>query len=271
MSDYLELSCADNGVATITLAHGKVNALCVELLEALGAVAAELSQPSDPCRAVVITGGPKLFAAGADISQFTADSNPESFAIAGADQVGRVAGAFLDTLNAVAAIPAPTIASVSGFALGGGCELALACDLRVASTTAKVGQPEILLGIIPGGGGTQRLARLVGVGVAKDLIFTGRMIDAAEAHRIGLVNEVCEPEALDERVAELAASLAAGPRSALAAAKEAIDGGLSLSLEDGLRHESGLFRDSFTTADATIGVRSFLASGPGNAVFDGSD
>ena len=269
MSDYLELSCADNGVATITLAHGKVNALCVELLEALGAVAAELSQPSDPCRAVVITGGPKLFAAGADISQFTADSNPESFAIAGADQVGRVAGAFLDTLNAVAAIPAPTIASVSGFALGGGCELALACDLRVAS--AKFGQPEILLGIIPGGGGTQRLARLVGVGVAKDLIFTGRMIDAAEAHRIGLVNEVCEPEALDERVAELAASLAAGPRSALAAAKEAIDGGLSLSLEDGLRHESGLFRDSFTTADATIGVRSFLASGPGNAVFDGSD
>jgi len=267
MGDYVDLDRAENGVATLTLHHGKVNALSVELLAELRELAAELSSDTGRARAVVITGGPKLFAAGADITQFAADPSPETFAIAEPAAVRRVGAAFLHTLNAVAAIPCPTIAQVSGFALGGGCELALACDLRIASSTARFGQPEILLGIIPGGGGTQRLARLVGPAVAKDLVFTGRMIDATEALRIGLVNEVTEPEQLDARTAELAATLAAGAPSALAAAKRAIDGGLETSLEQGLLVEHEEFVTGFATPDAAIGVRSFLANGPGHADF----
>lgn len=266
MGEYLDVELA-GGVATITLHHGKVNALCVELLGELEAAATELSSPDAAVGAVVVTGGPKLFAAGADIGQFAADASPESFAIAPPERVREVGGAFLAALNAVAAIPVPTIASISGFALGGGCELALACDLRIASSKARFGQPEILLGIIPGGGGTQRLARLVGPSIAKDLVFTGRQVDAAEALRIGLVNEVVEPEALDARVAELAASLAAGPRSALRLAKAAVDAGLETTLEEGLVIEQDRFVEVFATDDATVGVASFLEHGPGKAQF----
>ena len=267
MGEYLDVDRRGDGVAVITLHHGKVNALSLELLDELVEAAAGLSAPSGLARAVVVTGGPKLFAAGADISQFASNADPDDFALAEPDRVRVVGGAFLRALNAVAAIPSPTIASVSGFALGGGCELALACDLRVASSRAKFGQPEILLGIIPGGGGTQRLARLVGPSIAKDLVFTGRMIDATEALRIGLVNRVVEPEELDEATFELAEALAGGPRQALAMAKDAIDAGLDLSLDDGLRLEQDRFVDVFATADATIGVRSFLAHGPGKAQF----
>lgn len=266
------LQHAADGVATITLQHGKVNALSVEVLDELAAVADRLARPADAdprARAVVVTGGPKLFAAGADITQFAADAEPDSFALADADRVRRIGGAFLRALNAVAALPMPTVASISGFALGGGLELALACDFRIASNRARLGLPEILLGIIPGGGGTQRLARLIGPGVAKDLVFTGRQVPADEALRIGLVHEVVDPDDLDDRVAAFASQLAAGPPRALAAAKQAIDRGIEGSLDAGLALEQDLFVGAFGTPDATVGVRSFLTSGPGHADFRG--
>ncbi len=266
MTDELVLlERRDDGIATITLAHGKVNALSTEVLGQLGAHAAALT--ADPPGVVVVTGGPKLFAAGADIAQFAANPDPEAFEVAAPDRVCEVGGAFLDALNAVAAIPSVTIASISGFALGGGCELALACDLRIASTRAKLGQPEILLGIIPGGGGTQRLARLVGPARAKDLIFSGRQLSGAEALDIGLVDRVVDPDELEGATYRWAAEFAAGPRRALALAKSAIDGGLEGSLGDGLRLEQDRFVSSFATPDATAGISSFLRSGPGKADF----
>jgi enoyl-CoA hydratase/carnithine racemase len=268
MGEYLDSERDERGVQTITLHHGKVNALCVELLNELRD-AAESCGHGSGVRCVVITGGERLFAAGADITQFAQDPTPEHFEIADPERVRQVGLAFLEALNAVAAIPVPTIASVSGFALGGGCELALACDLRIASTKATFGQPEILLGIIPGGGGTQRLARLVGPSVAKDLIFSGRQVKAPEALRIGLANEVVEPESLNDRVGELAGSFAAGPTLALAAAKLSIDEGLSGTLHDGLLVEQREFVGVFATEDASTGVRSFLEHGPGAAKFSG--
>ena len=259
------------GLHLVTLANGKVNALCVQLLEELQATAAELVAKAP--RAVVVTGGPKVFAAGADITEFAERGGEEPFALSGRDEVARIGGAFLGALNAVAALPCPTVAAVNGVALGGGCELALACDFRVASDTAKFGQPEILLGIIPGGGGTQRLARLVGPARAKDLVFSGRMVGAAEALAIGLVDGVVPGEngergdALPEAMA-LAEKLASGPREAMALAKAAIDGGLEGTLSDGLVLEQRLFVESFSTGDAIVGVSSFLADGPGHAQFD---
>lgn len=254
-----------DGVHVLTLSNGKLNPLSVEVLNALAdAVDAAEAVGS---RAIVITGNDRAFAAGADITQFT--SSVEPFEIAPADRVREIGGAFLRALNAVAHAPCPTIAAVSGVALGGGCELALACDFRVATTGSKFGQPEILLGIIPGGGGTQRLTRLVGTSRAKDLIFTGRMIGAPEAQQIGLVDRIADDGASALDVALLwAGELAVGPRDALRLAKQAIDGGLEQTLDAGLRLEQDLFVDSFATSDARIGVESFLTQGPGRARFD---
>lgn len=263
----LRLEHHDNGVAVITLDNGKVNPLSVELLGQIHAAAKQVQ--ADGARVVVLTGNSRAFAAGADISQFTERGGEAPFALADGPRVTEIGGAFLDALNAIAALDCPTIAAISGVALGGGCELAMACDFRVAAAGAKFGQPEILLGIIPGGGGTQRLARLVGPARAKDLVFTGRMIGAAEASTIGLVDRVAteDQDALELALA-WAAELAAGPRSALALAKKAVDGGLETTLEEGLQLEQRLFVESFTTTDATIGVESFMASGPGKAKFD---
>ncbi|HSL59244.1 MAG TPA: enoyl-CoA hydratase-related protein, partial [Acidimicrobiales bacterium] len=246
----------DDGGATVTLDHPKVNALSTALLEQLRAVAAELTE--DPPGAVVGTGGARLFAAGADISEF-----------GGPDEARRVGATFDAALRAVAAIPRATIAAVSGYALGGGCELALACDFRVASERAVFGQPEILLGIIPGGGGTQRLARLVGPARAKDLILTGRQVRADEALAMGLVDEVVAPDELHARAHARAAALAAGAVVAQGLAKRAIDDGLDTSLDAGLRIEQERFVEVFGTADAAIGVASFLEHGPGKASFTG--
>jgi enoyl-CoA hydratase len=255
----------DDGIAVVTLSHGKVNALCVELLDQLHRIALELTEHTP--RAVVVTGSAKVFAAGADISEFAERGGQEPFAISPPERVAEIGGAFLRALNAVAAIPCPTIAAVAGVALGGGCELALACDLRVAGESSRFGQPEILLGIIPGGGGTQRLPRLVGTSRAKDLIFSGRMVGADEALSIGLVDRVVAPESvLDESLA-WASTFATGPRHALALAKAAIDEGLEQTLDEGLRTEQDRFVQSFTTPDAAVGVRSFLAEGPGKADF----
>lgn len=258
MSDdvLVNLERGDDGVATVTLANGKVNALSVATLGSLRDVAIELT--ADPARVVVVTGGPRLFAAGADISEFRPGDTART---------REIGAAFLAALDAVAAIPSPTIAAISGFALGGGCELALACDLRWASTRAKLGQPEILLGIIPGGGGTQRLARLVGPARAKDLVLSGRQVDAEEAFRIGLVDVVIPADTFAEEVASRAATLAGGPAEAMRLAKAAIDRGLSVDLDEGLRIEQDLFAEVFDTRDAEVGVASFNEHGPGHATF----
>ena len=245
-----------DGVAVITLDNPKVNALSRALLGELEAAATDLTV--DPPGAVVITGGDRLFAAGADISEF-----------GGPDEARLVGGSFVRALDAVAAIPRCVIAAVSGFALGGGCELALACDLRIAGERAKFGQPEVLLGIIPGGGGTQRLARLVGASRAKELILTARQVGADEALRIGLVNEVVPNESLHERALALAAELAAGAVVAQGLAKRAIDEGLDGQLSAGIELEQQLFAEVFATQDAGIGVASFLEHGPGKASFVG--
>jgi enoyl-CoA hydratase len=245
-----------DGVAVVTLANGKVNALSTALLRELHHVAERIT--ADPPGAVVITGGDRVFAAGADISEF-----------GGPDEARPIGSAFRDALDAVAAIPRATIAAVAGVALGGGCELALACDFRLASDRARFGQPEILLGIIPGGGGTQRLARLVGPARAKDLIFTGRQVGAEEALRIGLADEIVPAAELMDRALARAAELARGAVVAQGLAKRAIDRGLDITLNGGLDLEQQLFAEVFSTDDARIGVQSFLEDGPGKATFTG--
>jgi enoyl-CoA hydratase len=256
MAELLTLERRPDGVALLTLANGKVNALSTELLAEILTAANALT--NDPPGAVVITGGDRLFAAGADISQF-----------GGPDEAATIGAAFHDALDAVAAIPRFVIAAVSGYALGGGCELALACDYRIVSEKAVFGQPEILLGIIPGGGGTQRLPRLVGASRAKEMCLTGRQVRADEALRIGLADEVVAPEELTERATALAAQVAAGALTAQAICKRAIDDGLDGSLSDGLGLERAAFVEVFHTDDARIGVASFLEHGPGKATFTG--
>ena len=252
----VHLERRDDGVAVVTLDSPKVNALSGELLRQLEAVAGDLT--STPPGAVVVTGGDRIFAAGADIAEF-----------GGPDEARAVGAGFRRALDAVAGIPRCVIAAISGFALGGGCELALACDLRIASERAKLGQPEILLGIIPGGGGTQRLARLVGPAKAKELVLTGRQVDADEALRVGLVDEVVAPDELHGRALALAAELARGAVVAQGLAKRAIDHGLEGTLDAGLALEQDLFAEVFATEDARIGVASFLEHGPGKATFVG--
>jgi enoyl-CoA hydratase len=251
MAELLELERRADGVAVITLRNGKVNALSGALVRELHEAAKELT--ADPPGAVVITGGEKIFAAGADISEF-----------GGPDDAQRITAAIHAALDAIAAIPRFVIASVSGYALGGGCELALACDYRIAGPRAVFGQPEILLGIIPGGGGTQRLARQVGPSRAKELCITGRQVKAEEAVTIGLADELVDGDPL-ERTLELAAEVARGALTAQSLAKRVIDGGLSTSLAGGLGLEQEAFVEVFHTEDSQIGVQSFLEHGPGRA------
>jgi enoyl-CoA hydratase len=252
----LTVERGDDGVALLTLRNGKVNALSSELLRQLADAAEALA--ADPPGAVVITGSERIFAAGAEISEF------------GGTEKGReVGGHFLRAMNAVAAIPRMTIAAVAGPALGGGCELALACDLRIAAEGAKFGQPEVLLGIIPGGGGTQRLARLVGPARAKAMIMGGRQVRSAEALAMGLVDEVVPNDELLERARTVAAGYARGAVLAQAMIKRAIDEGLELPIDEGLALEQDLFEEVFGTDDADTGLRSFLENGPGKATFSG--
>jgi enoyl-CoA hydratase/carnithine racemase len=257
MADTLvHLERRDDGVALIRLDNTKVNALSSALLAQLEEAAQTLS--SEPPGAVVVTGGDRVFAAGADISEF-----------GGSERARQIGGSFRRALDALAEIPRVTIAAVAGYALGGGCELALACDLRVGSERAILGQPEILLGIIPGGGGTQRLARLIGPSRAKDMILTGRHVDAEEAHRIGLIDRVVPHTELHDRALELAGQLARGPVVAHGLAKRAIDQGLDGGLAAGLDLEQQLFAEVAGTEDAQIGITSFREHGPGKATFVG--
>jgi enoyl-CoA hydratase len=255
-SPLVTVERGDDGVAVVRLDNPKVNALSTDLLGQLEAVCAGLAD--DLPGAVVVTGGDRVFAAGADIGEF-----------GGPDEARTVGASFARALNALAALPRATIAAVSGYALGGGCELALACDLRMASERARFGQPEVLLGIIPGGGGTQRLARLVGPSRAKDLILSGRQVPADEALRIGLVDRVVAPDALHDEARAWAAELARGAVVAQGLAKQAIDRGLDGDLATGLDLEQQLFEAVFATEDARVGVATFRASGPGTATFTG--
>jgi enoyl-CoA hydratase/carnithine racemase len=172
-------------------------------------------------------------------------------------------------LTAVASIPKPTVAAITGYALGGGCELALCADYRIAADDAKLGQPEVLLGVIPGAGGTQRLSRLVGPSKAKDLIFTGRFVDAAESLQIGLVDKVVPAAEVYTTAHAWAGQFSRGAALALRAAKEAIDAGLGVDLHTGLEIERQQFAALFATEDRTIGMKSFVENGPGKAEFKG--
>jgi enoyl-CoA hydratase len=253
---FVTLDRRDDGVAVVRLDRPKMNALSPELLEQLEGVAGELT--ADPPGAVVVWGGERLFAAGADISRF-----------GGPDEARAVGGLFVRALGALAAVPRATIAAVTGYALGGGCEVALACDFRVVADNAKLGQPEVLLGIIPGGGGTQRLPRLIGPSRAKELLYSGRQVGAEEALRIGLADRVVPAaEVLDAALA-WAAELARGALLAQARIKQAVDRGLDGPLADGVALEQELFVESFRTEDARVGIKSFLENGPGKATFTG--
>ncbi|MBC3844027.1 enoyl-CoA hydratase/isomerase family protein [Streptacidiphilus sp. 4-A2] len=256
MDRFVELEVED-AVGTIRLTRPPMNALDIAMQDQLRAAAEEASARSD-IRAVVVYGGEKVFAAGADIKEMQRMSYT--------DMVER-GGALQACFTAVARIPKPVVAAVTGYALGGGCELALCADIRIAGENAKLGQPEILLGLIPGAGGTQRLSRLVGPSRAKELIFTGRQVRADEALRIGLVDRVVPAEEVYPAAREWALKLASGPAYALRAAKEAVDRGLETDLETGLILEQQLFAGLFATEDREIGMRSFIEDGPGKANF----
>jgi enoyl-CoA hydratase len=225
-----------------------LNALDLETLTALRDRLAELAKDVDT-RVVVLTGeGDRAFIAGADIKYMSGLGVEEAKAWG---ELGHEAGRLLETMRQ------PTIAAINGFALGGGCELALACDLRYASSNAKLGQPEINLGIIPGWGGTQRLARATTLGFAKELILTGRTVGAEEAERRGLVNAVFEPTDLLPEVMKVAISLAAKSPLALEAAKEAANRALSGDHADNLARESDRFGELFSSEDAKEGLMAF--------------
>ncbi|WP_382465241.1 enoyl-CoA hydratase/isomerase family protein [Streptomyces noursei] len=254
MTVHLEVA---DGVGTIRLDRPPMNALDVATQDRLRALAEEASRRDD-VRAVVLWGGEKVFAAGADIKEMQAMDH--------AAMVVR-SKELQDSFTAVARIPKPAVAAVTGYALGGGCELALCADFRIAAENAKLGQPEILLGLIPGAGGTQRLARLVGPSKAKDLIFTGRHVKAAEALAIGLVDRVVPADEVYAQAHAWAARLAAGPALALRAAKESVDAGLEVDIDTGLTIERTWFAGLFATEDREIGMRSFVEEGPGKAQF----
>ena len=258
MGEFVTLE-VDAGVAVIRLNRPPMNALSTAVQKEIRDLSREVTDRPD-VRAVVLYGGPKVFAAGADVKEM-ADWDYTDAVDNSVD--------LTDCFSAVARIPKPTIAAITGYALGGGCELALCCDLRVCGDNARLGQPEILLGIIPGAGGTQRLTRLVGPARAKDLIFTGRFVDAAEALAIGLVNQVVAPDDVLDAAMALAHRLAAGPPYALRAAKEAIDRGLEVDLATGLEIERVQFAALFATQDRRDGMNSFVENGPGKAQFSG--
>ena len=258
MGEFVRLE-VDSGVGTIRLERPPMNALNRQVQEEIRAAAQEASRRED-VRAVIVYGGEKVFAAGADIKEMADMSY--------ADMSAR-ARELSSSFTAVAEIPKPTVAAITGYALGGGLELALCCDRRIAGDNAKVGQPEILLGIIPGAGGTQRLARLIGPSKAKDIVYTGRFVDAGEALQIGLVDEVVAPDGVYEAALKWASKFQNAAAQALAAAKTAIDGGLDGDLNSGLRLESQVFAALFATEDQKTGMRSFIENGPGKATFSG--
>jgi enoyl-CoA hydratase/carnithine racemase len=257
-NEFVRLEVAD-GIGTIRLDRPKMNAISFQVQDELYAVATEAGRRDD-VRAVVVYGGERIFAAGNDVKEMAELSY--------ADLVAR-GEAVQAAVTAVAEIPKPVVAAITGYALGGGCELALAADVRIAAEDATLGQPEILLGIIPGAGGTQRLARLIGPSRAKDLIFTGRFVKADEALALGLVDRVVPAAEVYDAAVAWAKQFAGGAALALRAAKEAIDRGLETDLATGLAIERQQFAGLFATDDRALGMQSFIDNGPGKARFTG--
>ncbi len=254
MTVHLEVS---EGIGTVRLDRPPMNALNVAVQDRIKELAEEAGRRDD-VRAVILYGGEKVFAAGADIKEMR-DMDHAAMVVR--------SRALQESFTAVARIPKPVVAAVTGYALGGGCELALCADFRIAADNAKLGQPEILLGLIPGAGGTQRLSRLIGPSRAKDLIFTGRMVKADEALTLGLVDRVIPAAEVYTAAHAWAARLAQGPAIALRAAKESIDAGLETDIETGLTVERNWFAGLFATEDRERGMRSFVEEGPGKAKF----
>lgn len=258
MGEFVRLE-VDGAVGTIRLDRPKMNALNAQMQDEIRQCAIEVTDRDD-VRAVVMYGGERVFAAGADIKEMKDMSH--------VDMLSR-AVRLQDCFATVARIPKPVIAAITGFALGGGCELSMCADFRVVADNAKMGQPEILLGIIPGAGGTQRLTRLIGPAKAKDLCFTGRFVDAEEALRLGLADVVVPAAEVYRTAVAMAARYADGPAVAIRAAKKAVDEGSEMDLDAALRLESTLFAGLFATDDRTIGMTSFVENGPGKASFTG--
>ena len=257
MAEFISTVTRDDGVALLRIDRPPMNALSLALLGELADAAVSLA--TDPAvKAVVVAGGERAFAAGFEIAEFDDQ-----------ERARRVGERFRAAFDAFGDIPRPVIAAVNGFALGGGLELAMACDLRIAADTARLGQPEIMLGLIPGAGATQRLPRLVGPARAKEMIWSGRQVKADEAERIGLVDRVVPAAELLEAATNWAAGFAGGAVVAMGLAKRVIDRGLDGPLDDGLDLEADAFVEVFATEDAAIGVRSFLQDGPGKADFVG--
>jgi len=256
--EFVSLDVAD-GVGTIRLDRPKMNAISFQVQAELRDAAAEATERDD-VRAVVLYGGEKVFAAGNDVKEMAGLSY--------ADMV-KLGTSVQSAVTAVARIPKPVVAAITGYALGGGCELALAADVRFAAEDAQLGQPEVLLGIIPGAGGTQRLSRLVGPSRAKDLIYTGRFVKAEEALAIGLVDRVVPKEQVYDAAVAWAAQFSGAAALALRAAKESVDRGLEVDLDTGLEIERAAFAALFATADRTTGMQSFVEHGPGKASFEG--
>ncbi len=259
MGEFVRIEQGEaEGVATLRLDRPKVNALNGQVVAEIHEAAGELAGMSN-IRAVVIWGGPKVFAAGADINEFSG-LDPD-----GARMLSQNIN---DALRALEQLPQITICAVNGYALGGGCELAMATEFRLVGESAVLGQPEILLGLIPGGGGTQRLSRLVGITRAKELIYSGRNVKADEAVAIGLASAVHPDDKVYDEAVALAARYVAGP-AAITLAKQAILDGYGLPLDEALALEVDAFATTFVTDDARIGVASFLENGPGKATFTG--
>ena len=258
MGEFVTVTTDEDGVATLRLDRAPVNALNSQIWLELGEAARQLTE-DDAVRSVVLWGGPKVFAAGADIKEMQDMDFQQFFAH----------GTLLqESFDALARIPKVTIAAINGYALGGGCELALTADFRYAADNAKLGQPEILLGVIPGAGGTQRLTRLVGTQKAKELVYGGAHVRADEALSIGLVDKVVGAEEVYDTAVEAARRYARGPY-ALRMAKKAIDEGIEMDLDAALRLETTLFTACFATEDRKIGMDTFVAEGPGKAKFVG--
>lgn len=259
MAELVHLEVGGDGVGTIRIDRPPVNALSAEVLGQIDE-ALDRALGGERAKALVISGGDKVFAAGGDIKEMMA-LDP----ISATDYISF----FQRVLTRLEGVPMVTVAAVNGYALGGGCELALACDLRICAEDARFGQPEINLGVIPGAGGTQRLPRLVGMGRAKELIYSGRLVDSEEAAAIGLVNQVVPPADVVRRAGELAATFAGGPLVALRAAKEAIQAGIETDLATGLLIERQAFASLFASEDQKRGMESFVEKGPGRAEFGG--
>jgi enoyl-CoA hydratase/carnithine racemase len=258
VGEFVRVEVAEQ-IATIRLDRPKMNAISAQVQDEIAEAAARVSD--DPAiRAVILYGGEKVFAAGADIKEMSDLTYAQM-----AERSAKLQASF----TAVANIPKPVVAAVTGYALGGGLELAMCADFRVLGESTQVGQPEILLGIIPGAGGTQRLPRLVGPAKAKDLIFTGRFVTAAEALAIGLADKVVPDAEVYQAATDLVKRYSGGPVLALRAAKQAVNVGLEVDLDTGLEIERLQFAALFATEDQKAGMRSFLANGPGKATFEG--